>query len=738
MRVNKFVRCFLSFFIGICLFFAIFIVSYIGIIYFSTNIKFDKNKITSSKLQVFIYDKDKKPLKNTYLSGQFISLSLIPNHTKQCFISIEDKDFYNHNGLNYKRMIAATAKNILTLSFKEGASTISQQLIKNTHLSRDKTINRKISEIKLTRKLESTLTKDEILEYYLNIIYFGDNCYGIQDASIHYFSHPATKLTLTESAMLAGMIKSPNKYHPIKNTNDCFKRKNLVLNQMYNDGNITKSCYEESVKQNIEININDDFDKKSDYAESAIKEAEEILKIPEKSIAIGAYRIYTYQDTYKQSALEKCIPEVDENYSMISMNAKNGHIEAYVQKAEYNIINLARQPASAIKPSLVYAPALNENIISPSTMILDENICINGYSPKNIGEKNYGYVSAKSALSNSYNIPAVKILSYVGIQKAQNYLNKQNIQFDKNDNNLAIALGGMTKGISLKQLTNTYQTFANSGKFVEAKFVEYIIDRNGKIIYKNNDTEKTIYRDDTAYLITDMLRECAKNGTAKKLKTLDLQIASKTGTSSISNNNLDAYNISYSSSDVVGMWIGNLDNSPTNIVGGGLPTSCIKAYLERIYATNKPQPFIMPNSICELYIDTLALNEEHIVYEANDFLPERYSSKQLFSRFNLPQKQCFDSITVPSIKLEASAKNGIAYLSFNAKEQYIYDIYKIIDDKKYLLDEISCKKGTVKTTYPIDDNKKIQYVVDVKIKNYQDERILEITSSNVVSLFCSK
>jgi len=560
--------------------FCLFVLTYMAIIYFTSPVQFDKTKITNSNLVINIYDSEKRPLKHTFINGDYVTLNQIPKYTKQCFISIEDKKFYSHSGINVKRILGAVVKNIMSLSFKEGASTISQQLIKNTHLTNEKSIGRKINEIKLTKQLEKQFSKDEILEYYLNIIYFGDNCYGIQNASEHYFSKPVSKLSLDESAVLAGIIKSPNKYHPVKEYTNCIKRRNIVLNEMKNDGNINENEFIKAKSINTVINISNNSNIMNSYSKAAIKEAEKILKMPEKNIAVGGYKIFTYMNKEKQESLEKSVDtSINEDYAMISINAKSGFIEAYTEKADLPLFNVKRQPASAIKPILVYAPAINENIITPSTVILDEHISINGYEPQNIGNKQYGYVSAKEALSSSLNIPAVKILSYVGIDKAKNYLHKQNIQFVEEDNNLALALGGMTYGMTLKELTNCYQTLANEGKYIESKFIDYIFDKSGKLIYKNNSIPKNIYRTDTAYLLTDMLHDGAKNGTAKRLSDLPYYVASKTGTSSISKQNLDAYNISYTSEDIVGCWIGNIDNSPINIVGGGKPTSMLKIIL---------------------------------------------------------------------------------------------------------------------------------------------------------------
>lgn len=714
----------------------LFLIFYVLFTYAFSTVRFDKSKITNSNLAINIYDSEKRPLEHTFLNGDYVSLSQIPNITKDCFISIEDKTFYKHHGINYKRILAATAKNIVSLKFKEGASTISQQLIKNTHLTNEKSIKRKLNEIKLTKQLEKNMTKDQILEYYLNIIYFGDNCYGIQNASEHYFSKPVSKLSIDESALLAGIIKSPNKYHPIKQYKNCINRRNLVLSELYKDKKITHEEFLSFKKINTALNVNSCNTKMNSYAKATIKEAENILNMPEKQIAIGNYRIYTHMNKTKQTALENSIDlNLNADCALISQNSKNGYVEAYAEKSNLPLVNMQRQPASAIKPILVYAPAINENIITPSTIILDENVSINGYEPKNIGHKEYGYISVKKALSSSLNIPAVKILSYVGIDKAKNYLYRQNITFDNKDNNLALALGGMTYGMTLKELTNCYQTLANNGNYIKSTFIDYILDNKGHVIYKNNNEAKAIFRNDTAFLVTDILHECSKTGTAKRLSDLNYYIASKTGTSSISKNNLDAYNISYTSEDVVGCWIGNIDNSPISIVGGGTPTEFVKSYFKKIYSKHQPSDFDIPSSVVQADIDTIARDNDHIIYRANNLLPDRYREKAYFSRFNLPKINMFENLLQNEINLTGKVINGVANICFNAAIYNEYDLYQIENGKEKLITSFSEKKGPITYNISISPNKLYKYYIKSKTKNYITNVTTENQESNYIELY---
>lgn len=712
------------------------IIGYMGFCYYLAPVKFDSNKVTQSNLAVYLYDSQKRPLEHTYVNGDYVSLNQIPKHTIDCFISIEDKSFYSHHGINYKRIVGAMAKNVMTMSFKEGASTISQQLIKNTHLSSKKSIKRKLNEIKLTKQLEREFSKEQILEYYLNAIYFGDNCYGLQNASEHYFSKPVSKLTVDESAILAGLIKSPQKYHPVNQYANCIARRNIVLKELYEDGKLSNQEYKNYKSTKTKIEINSQKLTMNSYAKASILEAEKILGVPEKQIAIGKYRIFTHMDKNKQMAIESAIDNnLEYDCAIISQSAKNGCVEAYVEKSALPLIDVKRQPASSIKPILVYAPALNQNIITTSTVILDEKVSINGYEPKNIGNVEHGYVSAKQALSSSLNIPAVKVLSYVGLDKAKNYLQMQNIQFDAKDNNLALALGGMTYGMTLKQLTNCYQTLANDGKFIQSKFVDYIVDENGKVVYKSNQDEKTIYRNDTAFLVTDMLKHCSKKGTAKRLSDLPFEVASKTGTSSISANNIDAYNISYTTEDIVGCWIGNVDNSPIKIVGGGMPTAYVKKYLSSIYKSHSPKNFAVPSSVVEYDIDTCARDNDHIIYRANSFLPERYREKAYFSRFNEPKINSLNKITLEPVILEAKVENGVAMLSFNAEIYCTYEIYRKQDSDWTLIGKLDNKKGLVSYNVSQNPNLVYKYYVKTTAKIYNDNKIIQSKESNIVELY---
>ncbi|MBR3790900.1 MAG: transglycosylase domain-containing protein [Clostridia bacterium] len=331
------------------------------------------NKITSAGLKIDVFSAQGLELQEFNSFNQTrADFAKIPTHVASAFISIEDKKFYQHNGVNFPRMTKAFINNITSCSLKEGASTITQQLIKNTHLNSQKNLPRKFNEVRLAIQLEKQMDKDEILEHYLNAIYFGNNCWGIESASQYYFSKPVQYLTLSEGALLAGMIKSPNSYSPIKNAKKATVRRNLVLSEMQKDGTITAKESIDAQNAPLGLNINKERKNKlNSYSQSAIDEACEVLNLTQRQLAVGDYKVYTYQNLDKQLKLNALIEKSDiqSDFAVIDINAQNGGIEAFVGASDYKILEHKRQIGSIAKPLFVYGPAVNENILSPASLI---------------------------------------------------------------------------------------------------------------------------------------------------------------------------------------------------------------------------------------------------------------------------------------------------------------------------------------------------------------------------------
>lgn len=678
---------------------------YIGSIYSSASkIEIDSAKLSAPFTTIEVYDRDNKPIKeeNT-VNESYAEISTISEDTKNAFISIEDKEFYKHNGVNYKRIVKAMLSNLKAMKFKEGASTITQQLIKNSHLTSAKTFERKITEIALSTKLEKQFSKDEILEQYLNIIYFGNNCYGIEEASEYYFSKPAKELKLEESALLAGMIKSPSKYCPIKHSDNALKRRNLVLSEMEKDGAISADEAVRAKSQPIKLEINTEHKNKlNSYSQASIDEAEEILHLPAQQIALQGYKIYTYQNEKLQNDLNDAIDSVniESNFAGIVVDNLSHGVVAFRGDGNYKILDCPRQPGSCIKPVLVYGPALNEDIIYPCTQILDEKTDISGFAPKNVGGVYHGYVSTRESLAKSINIPAVKILSYVGIDKAKQYAEEVGINFDEKDEGYCLALGGMTYGVNVLQLAGAYSTFANAGMYSAPKFISFITDKNGKIVYINKPQEKQVFRQDSSYLLTDMLKTCTESGTGKKLAELGMPLASKTGTvgKSGTKQNLDAWNVSYNPNLTCAVWLGNLDNSPIDYTGGNQPTQIVKNF----YSKNKESSdFEKPDMIVEKKIDTTELEENHRVVLANDYMPERYTKAEMFSIFNLPKSYSDKFAVAKSPNVTSKVENNEAIMTFVANEYMTYEIY----DNSKLVKTLSGQNGKQSVSVPLTKEK---------------------------------
>ncbi len=574
--------------------------------------KLDEKKLTTVVKKYEFYDNYNNLVYEDATGGKnkYISIDKLNKHTIDAFIAIEDRKFFSHSGIDYKRIAGATLKNLKSKSLKEGASTISQQLIKNTHLNNEKTLKRKVAEIKITKELENKFTKKQILEKYLNTIYFGKNAYGINEASLLYFNKSASLLDINESAMLAGIIKSPNVYSPLNSITNAVNRKNVVLKAMLSANYISKGEYEEYKDKKLNFNFKNNENYLKNYLTAVKQELEEIisLNLYENSVI----KIQTYLDSSVQKNLvETTIDDVNNiGVSKIVINNKNNGVIAYFGENS----KLKRCPASTVKPWLVYAPMINEKYVTASSVINDEKININGYSPKNYGDKYYGNITVKDALKYSLNVPPVKLLDGFGIKKVNKYLNKMGINI-KNEG-LSVALGSINGGMTLKEICDAYSPFNNDGNYIKSQFIKSV-SVNGKTVYKNVNDKINVFSKETSFIINDILKECAKTGTSKKLKDFDFDLCAKSGTNGNEDGNLDAYSISYTTEHIIGVWLGNVDNSiiDNKITGGSYPTIFNKEIVKFLYKDKKPSSFEIPKNVISLKVDkdNLIKNSESLI-----------------------------------------------------------------------------------------------------------------------------
>ena len=564
----------------------------------TANTVFDDSKLKKFEQSFTVYDSSENVIEQKR-SVEYVTADKLPSHVKNAFIAVEDKRFYSHHGIDMRAILRAIKNNVLSFSFKEGASTISQQLVKNTFLSGDKTITRKMKEIKLTKILESKYGKDEILEMYLNTVYFGEGSYGIGAAAEKYFGVKAEDLTVSQAATLAGLVKSPSYYDPFKNYENSLSRRNLVLDIMADENYIITSDIKTYKNEEIILNYDNNYKNEDKTLDSIVDEALTLLH-KNKLSDLNGYKIYTSLDRN----LSRGIPTPNEygiqcDYSAIVIDNKYKTIIA----AASDVGEISRCPASAAKPWLLYAPAIEEKYITEATKIDDSITDFNGYVPTNYGNKYYGFTSVKDCLTKSLNVPAVKIASGFGIDKIVRYAKKMNIEFQNED--LSIALGNLSGGITLRQLAGAYLPFSSDGYYYKPTIIEKIVNPKGKTVYKKSTESVKVFSSGTAFIINDILYETAKSGTAKKLGALGFDVCAKTGTNGDENGNIDAYCIAYTPEYTVAVWLGNRDFSAldNSVSGGTYPTSIAADIISTLYKSGKPTKFSRPNDVLEVKID---------------------------------------------------------------------------------------------------------------------------------------
>lgn len=562
----------------------------------------------------------------------------LPQHTPAAFVAIEDKRFYSHHGVDYLRILSAAKNNVFSRSIKEGASTISQQLIKNTHLKNDKTFSRKLQEIRIARDLERRYDKSQILEMYLNILYFGNNIYGIGTAANVMFDKSASELTLAESATLAGIINSPAELNPYIHPEKTVKRRNLVLKRMREQGMISQAEYEAAVGS--ELTLSSRSIVINQYVNSCIAEAREILMKDKSEIFGEGYQIGTYFDDELQSSVDGLIAShTVENGEINVIIAENSSGSFIVNSSDskHDIALVKRQPGSTIKPFVCYAPALEAKTVYPITPILDEKTAFGEWEPSNYNDKYYGWVSVEESLSHSLNIPAIKLLESNGIVRAKNVARGFGIDFDAHDDSLALALGAMKDGVTLNTLADAYRTLANGGKYCKGRYIRYIKDKDGNVVYSaQNKSSGQAINADNAYLLTVMLQKCAQSGTAKQIKYASCHAAAKTGTVGTKDGNTDAYCIAYTPRYTVAVRIGATGSEPiaNEYSGGTLPAKLCKSILS---ALGDKSDFAAPDTIVKLNVDLDELNNNQKVMLAGDEVKDINKISAYFSGSNVPR-----------------------------------------------------------------------------------------------------
>ena len=588
--------------------------------YFVRDLSSKESIISKKNAGVILTDRFDKPFFTFYeaRTKKTATLEQIPINVQNAVIASEDKDFYKHPGFSLRGIARAFVVNIQQEGISQGGSTISQQLIKNTLLNQNRSFLRKYQEFILALELERRYSKNDILEMYLNTVYFGEGAFGIEDASSTYFNKTSSKLTLSESALLVGILPAPSAFSPITgDKTKAFNRRDIVLNEMKKGRYITDA--EEKQAKNDEIKFNPTYDDLNQIAPHfALMVKEELIeKYSEQSVAQSGYTVKTtldltfqeYAETVVKNQVTRLKGSEVTNGSVVAIDPKTGEIKTLVGSWDWSNetngkINMAirpRQPGSSFKP-LVYAKAFEERILTPGSIIEDkETIYPGGYKPKNYDGRFRGNVTVRTALANSLNIPAVKALDLIGVSSGLEIAKRFGVTtLDKDsDYGLSLALG--SGEISLLQMTSAFSVFANNGEYNKPISILEIKDKKGNIIHTQKNEPRNIIDRDITFLISSILSDNnARSEVFGGLLTISRPAAVKTGTTE---DYRDSLTIGYTPSITVGAWVGNNDNSPMDRIAGSTGAAPIwRLIIERILQGTTRESFIPPSGVTQLTI----------------------------------------------------------------------------------------------------------------------------------------
>lgn len=566
---------------------------------FESRVVASSTKIYDRTGEVLLYDVHEN-IKRTV-----VPYSEMGNNIKNATVALEDDKFYQHNGIRPLSFLRAVLVNITTGGFSQGGSTITQQIIKNTLLTKEKTVTRKVKEWVLAVKIEKILTKEQILEIYLNEAPYGGSVYGVEEASQTYFGKKATDLTIAEASYLASLPKAPTYYSPYGKHFDALEdRKNFTLKKMLDLGFITQEEYEKAKTEEVVFLPEEKTGIKAPHFVFYVREYLE-QKYGEEMILSGGLRVTTTLDYEIQQKAEEVVKRRGleneglydaSNAATVVLDSRTGEILSMTGSRDYfdekidgkfNVATATRQPGSAFKP-IIYATAFKEGY-SPETVLFDvktefQTTCdfygnpkpgasaADCYSPQNYDGLYRGPMTIKDALAQSINIPAVKALYLVGINDAIKTAREMGIKTltDPSRYGLTLVIGGGE--VKLLDLTSAYSVFANNGSFVEPSAILKIEDINGEVLEEKKDFVKSqVLPENVAYQISDILSDNKARiptfGSGSVLEIPGHSVAVKTGTT---NNNKDAWTVGYTPSYTVGVWVGNNDNKPMKKGGVGL------------------------------------------------------------------------------------------------------------------------------------------------------------------------
>ena len=570
-----------------------------------------------------VYDDNNELIDEFFLEDRkVVKIKEIPKIVPSAFIAAEDSRFYQHQGFDIQSISRAVFKNFEAGHIVQGASTITQQVAKMMYLSPEKKYLRKVKEAILAYKIDKYLTKDEILNLYLNQIYLGHGTYGIESAALGYFGKSAHALNLPEAALLAGLPKAPSTYSPFLHYDKAKQRQIYVLTRMMEDGYISQAEMKRAIATPLKMRPIKPKDKVAAYFVEHVRRY-----VQEKYGADVLYKeglsIYTTLNLAAQrdarDAMEKGLAELEAREghepglaqgALYSMDVKTGAIRAMVggrdfNKSEFNRATQSRrQPGSAFKP-LIYTAAFDKGM-NPSTRFVDSPLVIEDVSredglwkPRNFDDKFLGPITMRTALVHSRNVVTIKILQDIGIDYAASYAMNMGIT-SALTRTLSLALG--TSGVTLQELVRAYGVLANGGKKVTPYFIKKIIDRTGNVFEETKVQSEQVIDSRIAFMTTYVMQDVVESGTGRRVKSIGRPIAGKTGTT---NDVRDAWFIGFTPSVITGVWVG-FDQEISlgkQEVGGRAAAPIWLYFMEKFLQSAPVETFPTPEGIVFIKVD---------------------------------------------------------------------------------------------------------------------------------------
>jgi len=534
-----------------------------------------------------------------------VPLNKVPVHVQKAFVAIEDERFYSHSGVDLKAILRAIYHYCKSGRFTEGASTITQQVVKLHFLSPEQSLRRKIREAFLALEFERRYGKDEILEFYLNRVYFGEGAYGIQSAAKVYFNKDASDLSLAEGALLAALVQAPSIYDPYINPEGALRRRNIVLEKMVEQNFIPEYRGLDAQRKPVELKGEEKPENHHSYYIDYIVD-EAIALVGDNKLFKGGLRIYTTLEPEIQRKAEEVFAKSDlfpsdkVEAALAMVENGTGEIKALVGGRHYGArrgfnraTQMFRQPGSAFKPIAVYAPAF-ELGYSPDSIILDTPFKAGNYEPRNPGGDYYGPVSIRTALQWSRNVAAVRLLDQIGVDRGYEMANKMGFELVEADRCLPLALGGLTRGVSPLQMAGAYAAFAGRGVFIKPYAIKYIEDSRGQIIYRCPEGIQ-VMKASTADTMKDVLCTVVNSGTGYRARIRGTEVAGKTGTTELPDTamfrgltgNKDAWFVGFTNRYTAAVWVGydEKDMDRTHYLtsyGGNHPAEIFRLVMARV------------------------------------------------------------------------------------------------------------------------------------------------------------